>query len=154
MTPLEFAQALADDLKSLTPPYVSPGPIPPGSLPLPVYAQLGDIIVDCEGTTVSIMNKTEQEMVAGGSECGIIEMADIIVIAARECADVANDDGTTDHDAMATVAAGMDADGVVLEDWADKLMAESWWRLGRPTITYTIQGAIAFVTLAITLPIP
>lgn len=140
MTPIEFANTLAADLATLP-------------LPQPVYAQMGDIIVDCAGTTVSVMITTEQEMVAGGM-CDVIEMADLIVIAARECADVSNDDGTTDHVAMDAVSAAMSADSVVLKDWADKMMALSWWRLGRPSITYMIQGGIAFATLSVTLPIP
>lgn len=141
MTPLEFAEQLAKELDAL-------------SLPDPVYAQLGDIIVDCQGTTVSVMNLAEQDLVPGAPDCGVVEFADIIVIAARECANVANEDGTTNHEAMASVSATMDADGAILLDWADIKMQEALMTLGRPTLTYSIQGGIAFVTLSITLPVP
>ena len=143
MTPLEFAKVLAKELDALL-------------LPDPVHAQLGDIVVDCQGTTISVMNVSEQNasITSAGGICDVVEMADIIAIAARECADVSNDDGTTDHDAMDAVSATMDADGTILLDWADQKLAEAFFRLGRPTLIFTIQGAIAFVTLSVTLPIP
>lgn len=142
MTPLQFADQLRDDLTTI-------------AVPQPVYAQLGDIVVDCAATTVSVMSVTEQEVTGGlGGQCDVVEIGEVLVIAARECADVANDDGTTDHVAMDAVSAAMDADGALLLEWADKQMSESWFRLGRPALSYTITGAIAFVTLAVSLPIP
>lgn len=141
MTPLEFARQLVKELDEL-------------AVPDPLHAQLGDVIVDCEGTIVSITNKTEQVLTEGAPQCGVIELADIVVVAARECSNVANDDGTTDWAKMDAVSASLDHDGAILEDWADGKMAEAFFRLGRPVITYTIQGGIAFVTLTMTLPIP
>jgi len=140
MTPLEFVQKLAEELDAL-------------ALPDPVHAQMGDVVVDCQGTTISVLNVTEQEVPFGGN-CDVIQFADIVVIAARECSDVSNDDGTTDWDAQDAVSAAMDADGQILLDWADDKMSDAFFRLGRPALTFTIQGGIAFVTLTMNLPVP
>jgi hypothetical protein len=48
VTPLGFVHALVDDLSTLL-------------LPEPVHGQLGEIIVPCAGTYVSILNQTEVE---------------------------------------------------------------------------------------------
>lgn len=145
MSPLEFAQALVDDLKAR---YGQP---PTPQLPEPYLAQLGDLVIDCPGTFVTILSKSEQDL---GGNCGSVATADVVAAIARDCAHVANEDGTTDHAAMTAVSAGMDHDAEILQEWGDKLYAESWFRLGRPTITFVVQGGLAVVTMNVTLPIP
>ena len=145
MSPFEFAQALIEDLKAR---YGQP---PDPQLPEPYLAQLGDLVIDCAGTFVTILSKSEQDL---GGNCGSVAMADVVAAISRDCANVALDDGTTDHDAMNTVSAGMDHDAEILQEWGDKLYAESWFRLTRPVITFIVQGGLATVTMNVTLPIP
>lgn len=141
MTPLEFAQALAADLEAS---YSS-------NLPAPYTAQLGDLVIDCPGTFVTLLSLTEQDL---GNNCGAVPMADVVVAAARDCAHVANEDGTTDHAKMAEVSQAMDHDAEILQEWGDKQWIDSWFRLGRPSITFIVQGGLSTVTMNVSLPIP
>jgi hypothetical protein len=138
VTPLGFVHALVDDLSTLL-------------LPEPVHGQLGEIIVPCAGTYVSILNQTEVEL---GANCDTVLLADVAVVAARDCANVSNDDGTTNWDAQDAVSLLLDRDGTVLWEWAEKQRADAWYRQGTPTITYMTLGAIAMTTLGVLLPIP
>lgn len=138
MTPLEFTRDLAADLTTRG--------APPES-----HAQLGEIIVPCAGTYVSIVNQVQVDL---GNNCAPIELVDVVAVLARDCANVSNDDGTTNWTAQDQVSAGLDADGAMLWDWGEKLLAAAWYRTGTPTLTYTILGGIAMVTLGIQLPLP
>lgn len=143
MSPLEFAEALVVDLRAQYP-----------SAPPPDLAQLGDLVVDCQGTFVTILSTSEQDIAGTASNCDPVEMCDVVAAIARDCANVAREDGTTDHVLMTQVSEQMDLDAVALRDWADKLYAASWFRLGHPTLTFIIQGGIATVTMNVTLPLP
>ena len=108
MTPLRFAQALAADLSTLP-------------VPTPIHAQLGDVVVPCAGTYVSILNQTEVDL---GNNCDKIQMAEVVVVAARDCANVSYDDGTTNWDAQNAVSAQMDFDADLLLEQAEKWRAD------------------------------
>jgi len=150
MTPLGFAQALAVDL---APPFPTGGPLPD-----PFHAQLGDIIIDCPGTTVTIQTTTNVDPTGGGGtgNCDMIEMASVIIIAARDCSFVANEDGTTDWSKQDTVSAQQDRDAEALREQCEKWRADAWYLpLGVPvTLTYANTGALAWVQMTLQLPIP
>jgi len=144
VTPLNFAQDLAADLSHL--------PLPPE-----FHGQLGEIVVPCAGTYVSALTTAEVNPhgdLGTAAHCDRIQMADISVVVARECANVANDDGTTNWEAQDAVSASMDADGEMLRDWAEKIRADAWYVQGVVTVTYTITGAMQMVILSFTTPVP
>jgi hypothetical protein len=122
-------------------------------VPTPVHAQLGELVVPCAGTYVSILTQSEVPL-DPDAKCGAILMADIVAVIARECANVANDDGTTNWVAQDAVSVMLDVDGDLLWDWAEKQRAVAWYRQGTPAIVYTVQGAIAMTTLTVPLPVP
>lgn len=140
MTPLGFAQTLVDDLATL--------PLPPE-----FHAQLGDLVIPCAGTYLSVMNLTESP-IAADPVCGTVQMADITVVAAYDCANVSNDDGTTNWAAQDTVSAQMDLAGDVLWEWAAKQRADAWVPTSAPSITYAIGGGVAMTTMGVQLPVP
>lgn len=157
MTPLEFAEALAVDLSTFA--ALLPMPIPAGPLPAPFHAQLGDIVVDCPGTTVTIQTVTDVDPTGGGgnrSHCDTIEMANVIIIAARDCSFVANEDGTTDWDKQDLVSTQQDNDANALREHAEKWRADAWYLpIGVPvTLTFTNTGNLAWVQITLQLPIP
>jgi hypothetical protein len=138
VSPLHFARDIALDLAN-------------HGLPEPIHAQVGDIIVPCAGTYVSVLNTILVDL---GNNCDAIEMAEVAVIAARDCANTANDDGTTNWAAQDAVSAAMDHDADVLWEWAMVARGEAVLRTGTPAITFSIQGAIAMTMMTVTLPIP
>lgn len=138
MTPLQFCRTIVAELATL-------------STPEPRHALMGDVVVPCAGTYVAGLTQNEVDM---GDNCAPIDTLDVVVIIARDCANVALVDGTTNWEAQDAVSAQMDLDGQLLWDWAEKARADAWYRTGVPTISYVILGAISMVTLSITLPIP
>ena len=140
MTPLRFAQSLATDLGYL-------------GVPQPVHAQLGELIVPCAGTYVTILTQSEVQLDPNGV-CGAIMLADVVVVIARDCAHVALDDGTTNWPVQDAVSAMLDADGDLLWEQAEKWRTLAWYRQGTQSITYTVLGALAMTTLTVSLPIP
>jgi len=148
VTPLQFAQALAADLATLP-------------LPAPAHGQLGEIVVPCAGTYVSVVTTSRVDPTTGASlggfgNCDRIEMAVVSVVAARDCADVANQDGSTNWVQQDVVSTSMDVDGQILWDWSDKMLADAWYtQPGVPTtVTYQILGALQMVVLGVQLPVP
>jgi hypothetical protein len=141
MTPLAYAQNLVADLVRSYP--LLPAP--------PAHAQLGDLVVDCAGVYATVLTVTEYEI---APNCGSITMADITVVAARDCANVSNDDGTTNWAAQDTVSAQMDADADVLWEWAGKQRADAFAPTNPPSITFMITGGVALTTLGVQLPVP
>lgn len=142
MTPLQFAQSLAADLATL--------PLPPE-----FHGQLGEIQVPCAGTYVSVLNTSEVDPTSGGTgHCDKIQMGDVSVVVARECAVTMNQDGTTNWVEQDKVSQSMDVDGQVLRDWADKIRAGAWYVQGIVTVTYTISGLLQMVIVGFTTPIP
>lgn len=143
MTPLAFTQTLVDDLVASYP--LLPAP--------PAHAQLGDLVVDCAGVYATILNLTEFA-IAGSQHCGYVTLADLSVVAAHDCANVANEDGTTNWQQQDIVSAQMDVDGDMLWEWAEKQRADSYVLTTPPSITYIITGAVAMTTLGLQLPVP
>lgn len=142
MTPLAFVESLVDEVVATYP--LLPAP--------PQHAQLGDLVVDCAGVYGTILNLTE--FVIGGPACGAATLADVTIIAARDCAHVANDDGTTNWDAQDAVSAQMDLDADMLWEWAEKQRADAFVPTTPPAITFLIGGGVAMTTLLVQLPVP
>jgi hypothetical protein len=142
MTPLSFAQNCIADLARTYP--LLPAP--------PSHAQMGDLVVDCAGLYATVLNRTQYEI--GGPRCGFITLADITVVAARDCANVSKDDGTTDWAAQDAVSAQMDLDGDMLWEWAEKQQADAFAPVTPPSITWMITGGVALTTLMVQLPVP
>jgi len=141
MTPLAFARALVEDLVRSHP--LLPAP--------PAHAQVGDLVVDCPGVYATITNITEYDL---GGNCGFITMADITVIAARDCAFVANEDGTTDWAKQDTVSAQMDLDEELLWEWGQKHRAEAFAPTTPPSVTFMNTAGLGLTTLLLQLPVP
>ena len=141
VTPLAFAEELVTDLIRMYPSLPAP----------PTHAQLGDLVVDCAGVYATVLNLTEYDL---GSNCGSILLADITIIAARDCANVSNDDGTTDWAKQDVVSTNMDADSEAMWEWAQKQRADAFSPTTPPSVTYMITGAVALTSLAVQLPVP
>ena len=130
MTPLGFAQYLVDDLAASY-----------SLLPRPGHAQLGDLVIDCAGTFITVLNLTEFDL---GANCDAATLADLSVIAAHECANVSNDDGTTNWVVQDSVSRQMDLDSQMLWEWGEKHRADAVVNSGvPPTITFSISGGVA-----------
>lgn len=140
MTPYEFAQALAADSRL-------------AALPHPVLPQLGDVVVDCEGTWVSVTS-VNSETVAGSAACGIIEMADVTLVSAFECSITADDDGLTDPTKLAEVSAKMDVIGTALRDFAEEIVAAGFVEGNVNGTQYVNTGGLGIVTVTLTTPVP
>jgi len=146
MTPLGYAVSLAADL----------APLP---LPDDVHAQLGEVVIDCPGTYVTVLIVTEIDPSTGGppqGNCNVIQLATVSIAAARDCSFVANEeDGTTDWTKQNTVSAQMDVDASILWDQADKWRADAFYIAPTPVATnFTQTGGLAIVVMALQLPVP
>jgi hypothetical protein len=142
MTPYEFALDIADRIKPL-------------GVPTPVMAQLGGIIIDCQGSWVTITNVSEQELVEGTASCGVVEMADIEIVAAFECSITSDDEGLTDPAKLAAVAAEQDVVGVALVDFVRDEIKKSFVDAQFGGIQFANNtGGLATVIVSATLPIP
>ena len=144
MTPLAFAQELVADLIRSYP--LLPAP--------PAHAQIGDLVVDCAGVYATVLNLTEFPLNAGTQNCGAVTLADISVVAAHDCANVSNDDGTTNWAAQDVISAAMSADADMLWEWAAKQRADAFVPTTPPSITFMITGGVAATTLGVQLPVP
>lgn len=145
MSALDLAVDVATDLAALP-------------LPEPVHAQLGDLVIDCAGTYVTVTTITEIDPTggSGAGNCDMIVMGNVTVIVARDCSFVANDNGTTDWDKQNKVSVQLDADTAVLWDQTEKWRADAWYLAPGlpPTMTMAISGGLATVTLTLLLPVP
>jgi hypothetical protein len=138
VTPLTFARSVATTLAAR-------------GLPNPAHGQLGPMVVPCEGTYVTVMTQTYQDL---GGNCGLIQMADLIIVAARDCSFVANEDGTTNWEAQDAVSANLDADTQKILAWAEAARADAVIRTSTPSASFQNDGAIAQVTVLAQLPVP
>jgi hypothetical protein len=142
MSPLSFVQELVDDLIRTYPTLPAP----------PAHAQLSDLVIDCAGVFATILTLTEYEL--GGKNCGSVLMADITVVASRDCAHVSNDDGTTNWEKQDVVSAQMNMDSDLMWEWAEKQRVEAFAPTTPPSITYMNTGGVALTTLVLQLPVP
>lgn len=142
MTPLEYAEELrklaADELV-----------VAGATVPSRTWSQLGDIVLECEALVSSVTNMIALEL--GGPPCDYGQVGIITISIGRECANVSNDDGTTNVEAALAVAAQQDRDGEALwnvgeavEAFLQKDFAMAW----------AILGGIAITTLTLTIGIP
>jgi hypothetical protein len=138
VTPLRFAQSVATLLGGR-------------GLPQPVHAQLGNIEVPCEGTYVTVLTSTYQDL---GGNCGLIQMADLVIIAARDCSFTANEDGTTNWEQQDAVSAALDRDTNTILAWAEGARAEAVLRTSTPSASFQNTGGLALVTVLAQLPVP
>jgi hypothetical protein len=134
MTPLEFAQ---DVLNTAANELVD--------APQTQYAQLGTQVVDCESLIVAATNVSESP---NDTNCSSGQVTFVVTLA-RDCANVANRDGTTDVDALSTVNAVLERDGAALRAIAD-LYLEATDR----SVAWTYEGGIAVTSMQMTVPIP
>jgi hypothetical protein len=141
VTPLAFAQDLVDELARAHP--LLPAP--------PAHAQLGDLVVDCAGLYATVLNLTEYSL---GNNCGSILLADITFVAARDCAHVSNDDGTTNWVQQDVLSARMDADADAMWEWVQKQRATAFAPTTPPAVTFMITGGVAMSTVGVQLPVP
>ena len=138
MTPLGFTQSVATALAAR-------------GLPTPAKGLLGPLQVPCAGTYVTALNVTYQDL---GGNCGLIQMVDLIIIAARDCAFTANEDGTTNWTAQDAVSTALNADTQTVLDWVEAARADAVIRGAAPTASFQSDGAIAQVTVQVQLPVP
>jgi hypothetical protein len=138
MTPLEFTRQIAKELET-------------SLLPKPINAQVGEVIIPCPGTIVSILIVSEIDL---GGNCGSIPVGDVVISAAYDCSFTANDDGTTNWPKQDEVSALLDTAGDFLLAWADEARADAVYRGGMPSVTFLQIGGLAIATLSVSLPIP
>lgn len=146
MTPYEFAQALAADLDTL--------PLPKFESGGKTLAQVGDVIVDCEGTWVTINNVSERLIDDRNRSCGSAEVADIQIASAFACAFTADDTGITDPVQLAKVSAEQSRISTVLTEYAKAIAAQSFPEGTFQGIQYGNTGGIAIVTVSFTASVP
>ena len=146
MTPYEFAEALAADLATL--------PLPKFESGSKVLAQVGDIIVDCEGTWVTINNVSEQLVDDRNRHCGSAEVADIQIASAFACAFTADDTGITDPDKLAEVSKQQSRISTILTEFAKAIAANSFPEGTLQGIQYGNTGGLAIVTVSFTASVP
>lgn len=142
MTPLEFAEALKNELATLS------------SLPTPATAQLGNIVIPCAGTYVSVASTSQANILDVHCEQSV-ELADVQVAVAFDCAVTFDDDGVTDQSALSRASKQMDDAGVALTSWAVSHVKDGQWGNAQFNGTsFAIDGGLAVVTIGLTLPVP
>lgn len=120
-------------------------------LPQPTTAQVGEIVIPCAGTYVTILNQTEIDQ---GRNCDAIPVGDTVITAAFDCANVANDDGSTNWEAQDVVSAQLDLAGDYLWSYVAELRADVVYRGNPPLLSYLQLGGLAMATITAQLPIP
>jgi hypothetical protein len=138
VTPLEYTRWIAKRLEA-------------SSLPREVNAQVGEIIIPCPGTYVTLLGQTEIDM---GRHCDAIPVGDIVITAAFDCAFTANDDGTTNWDQQDLVSAQLDLAGDYLWRWVEDARADVVYRGTSPVLSFLQLGGLAMATISAQLPIP
>jgi hypothetical protein len=138
VTPLQFTRSIAKPLED-------------SMLPQPTSAQVGEIIIPCAGTYVTILNQTEIDQ---GRNCDAIPVGDVVITSAFDCANVANDDGTTNWDAQDVVSAQLDLAGDYLWGYIADIRADVVYRSNPPVLSYLQTGGLAMATITAQLPIP
>ena len=139
MTPLEYGQELLDDLKARV-----------LSAPANSYAQLGPPIIDCESIIVAATGADGQPL-SGVPNCDIAQIGTYSVSIARDCSDVANEDGTTDVTALNKVSEQQDTDAKSLWEWAEGL---DFFITKSFSVGWVITGGLAITTLTLTIGVP
>jgi hypothetical protein len=138
MTPYEFAQDLRDDLDTLT-------------VPKQVLAQVGDIIIDCQGTWVTVANTTRQDLIPGSPHCGQIDMGDIQIAAAFECSLTSDETGITDPDKLAKVSQEQSNIADTLTTYIGQVIGRDGTFSG---IQFQNNGNLGIVIATFSMPIP
>ena len=138
-TPLEFGKALLDDLTAVVVP-----------LPGERYATLGNVVVSCESLIVSSTGVDGQQL-SDVPQCDVVQIGGYVISLARECSNVANDDGTTNVAVAETVSVKMDKDAETLWNWAQGLEV---YITKDYSVAWVITGGLAITTLSLTVGIP
>lgn len=105
-------------------------------LPTKRYAQLGEVVIDCESVIVAAPGLEPSLDTPPG--CGPPQLSTFQVLIIRACAFVAYDDGTTNKDAIESASESADADGQMLWDFADAFVpyvSKEW------SLTWTLAEA-------------
>ena len=138
-TPWQYGQELLDQLEQIVVP-----------LPDERYAQLGGQVIACESLIVASTGIQAQE-VLDTPRCDVVQVATYDITLARECANVSNDDGTNNPEAIVDVSAQIDQDADALWRWAQGL--EYFWTKTFD-VSWVITGGLAITTLTLTVGVP
>lgn len=152
MTPYEKAQQILDEVKALADSrfLILPGP------EMNHYAQVGNNVIACAGVTVTYTGSNVDPLTPANAEniaafqsmqCGPGQLGIFNIVIARDCANIANQDGTDDPVKVAALSALMDADGQLLWDFAvayDAWISKDW------STGHAIDGALGISTLLLT----
>ena len=116
MTPLEYAQ---DTLERLATGW-------PSKIPANRWAQYGRPIVTCEGAAVGSSISRRRPLFTNSVACGHLEIADITIVIARDCAVEFNEDGHTDAEKAALVSQQFGEDTQIITDLFNMIASWKW----------------------------
>ncbi len=127
-------------------------------LPKTQYAQIGNNTIACAGVYVTALGTDRQTLenstaVNFGSElqlqvCGVVQLATYNIVIARDCANIANQDGTDDPVRVAALSDELDLDGELLWNFAEQYEA---WNTKTYSMRWEIEGNLAYTSLSMTI---
>jgi hypothetical protein len=142
-TPLDRARALLDDLIAFA--TVRSYPLPPTR-----YAQIGEIVRDCDAVIVSVGSP---DQLYGPLDCVSPRTATFLVDIIRGCAVVYDNDGMTIPEALEDVSEQGSKDGQLLYEFAQEL--DGWSSKGAWSVAWSLADAgLQTASLQITIGIP
>lgn len=119
-------------------------------LPTPAYAQLGEAVVTCASTIVTL---TSIDPVGAEyqPDCTPGQIGNFAITIARDCGVVYDEtSGVDDPDLVVAASEDMDADGDLLWRWAatlDLFYVKTW------TVSFSLPGGLLISAMALTLGI-
>lgn len=142
MTPWGKADSLLKDL-------ISAAGVAHLSLPERRYAQLGEPVVACAAVQVALTGLEqagpEYQPQAG---CVTAQVGTFVVIIARDCAVVFNDDGTDDPKLVVDVSQDMSEDGDFLWNWANEVET---FITKTMSLSWILEGGLSITSVSMTL---
>lgn len=144
-TPLDRAKAIKDE-------FLAFAASRDHALPTISYAQIGDIVRDCESVIVSVGSLTPDALYEPVT-CVSPRQATFLVEIIRSCATNFNTDGTTNHVITEAISEQGSADGQLLDDFARDLAG---WSSKQPwSVVWSLaEAGLQVASLQITIGIP
>lgn len=144
-TPYDRAKALLDD-------FIAFSTAHDYKLPTRRYAQVGEVVRDCESVIVSV-NSIAPDPGYDPITCVFPRTSTFMVDIIRNCAVVYNDDGITNVPAMEEVSEIAAADGQLLYDFGASI--DGWTSKGAWSVVWSIsEGGVQVASLLITIGVP
>lgn len=143
MTPWGKADALLKDL-------VAAAGIAHLPLPERQYAQLGEPVVACAAVQVALTGLEQAGPEYQPQACDTSQVGTFVVIIARDCAVVFNDDGTDDPKLVVDASQDMSEDGDFLWVWAESVPTFITKTL---SLGWILEGGLSITSVSMTLGI-